>query len=270
MNKWNWPRWMSYFDPNYSPDIAPIPGGDIDKEVLLYIGLNYVSSLYYNGWRGDLPDCEDDCIRMSSLMQSYGIKSTGLLSKYATHKNVAAMITEAYAGCSPRSRFHIHISGHTGQSRGPEKDKMSEYVCLYDGPLYDRTISKWLKALPPSETIWTCDTCNAAGLLYTRGPGGRQFKSEPPVIAPDVATDIQASVIMIAGCDEGFSSISTGKGGMLTNSLIRADLSKVSPVDWFGETMAGMNVSRQKPIYQERGPVSDDFRNGPVIKWVKK
>ncbi|MBK9315504.1 MAG: caspase family protein [Acidobacteria bacterium] len=110
------------------------------KALSLHIGLNSVDPAHYGGWSGDLNACEFDANDMAAIAKSSGMKSTVLLTKDGTRKNMLDAIRAAAKQLKSGGLFFMTFSGHGGQIpdvTGEEDDKKDETWCLYDGQLID-------------------------------------------------------------------------------------------------------------------------------------
>jgi metacaspase-1 len=113
-----------------------VPGAAVS----LHIGLNSVDPRHYQGWSGDLMACEQDAADMAAIAAASGMRSSVLLTRNATRKNVLASIRKAAKQLEAGDFFFLSYSGHGGQVTdvtGEEADKKDETWCLYDGQLID-------------------------------------------------------------------------------------------------------------------------------------
>jgi len=227
------------------------------------IGWNEVDPRYYNGWRGTLADCEMDADNCTVRFRSLGIP-TALLTTFDAPRDVCrAAMHKAMEGMQPKDLLIVSVSGHGGQQRdkdGDESDGMDEYLCAPDGPVLDDTIFEWLNDVPEGVRIlWICDTCNSATMV--RSAAG-------PVVFRDEAipAGFKGELILLAGCADGKSSLSTGTGGQWTNSLMAMGPADKSPRRLFDDAAAYMQLTYggQVPAFTTY-KASEEFQNEILI-----
>jgi hypothetical protein len=221
------------------------------------IGWNSVNPSKYGGWAGPLPDCELDAERAASMLRSKGIETLTLLTKNATIDACRNVLRKSLDGMKDGDWLIVWISGHGGQKRdrnGDEKDGLDEYVCAYDGPILDDTINEWLNYVPSGvRVLWICDTCHS----------GTMMRSAPAFESSAIPTDFKGQLILISGCTESGISMSSGRGGVLSTSLLKTGPEARTPKSWFDAAKA--IIDGQEPQYVEYGNVTEDFRNGAII-----
>jgi hypothetical protein len=223
------------------------------------IGLDSVDPAAYSGWSGPLADCELDSRRMASAWSALGVPVHQLLTERATIANVQRTVAYAAGQLAEGGLLLIHTSGHGGQWRdtsGDEADGLDEYLCLYDGGLSDDVINAMLEAMTkPIRILWICDTCNS-GTMYRKPVEFRQDA---------IPVEFPGQLIIIAGCNEGDTSQSTGHGGVCTLAVLEVGLSGISPLALFDEAAEIAAESDQIMICNEYGAVTDSFRYEPFI-----
>jgi hypothetical protein len=226
------------------------------------IGLDSVDPAAYSGWSGPLADCELDSRNMASAWSALGVPVHQLLTARATIANVQRTVAYAAGQLAEGGLLLIHTSGHGGQWRdtsGDEADGLDEYLCLYDGGLSDDVINAMLEAMTkPIRILWICDTCNSGTMYRTTEPVEFDTAAVP--------VDFPGQLIIIAGCDEGDTSQSTGKGGVCTLSVLSVGMANISPLELF-DMAADLAATRdQIMICNEYGNVTDAFRYEAFIK----
>jgi len=224
------------------------------------IGANRVDPSAYRGWEGKLPDCEYDAMRAADLWESYGIPTTTLLTENATRNKCYETLKKSISELTAGDLLIVWISGHGGQMpdySGDESDQLDEYVCAYDGPVTDDTINKWLSEVPEGICIlWICDTCHS----------GTMYKIDPPVFSKKAMSSFKGQLILISGSTEDSYSISTGRGGVLSNALQKVSPKNKSPKQWFEEAIKLIPKETQQPQYVEYGKITDEFRYGIIVE----
>lgn len=124
------------------------------KGLSLHIGIDKLNPKCYptdpddlegSGWEGPLNACERDANDMQKLADSQGFKSTILLTKKATSKNVTNALRKAAQTLGEGDSFFLTYSGHGGrvedisgdEKKGPE----DQTWCLYDRQFIDDEIA---------------------------------------------------------------------------------------------------------------------------------
>jgi hypothetical protein len=236
----------------------PIPATGDRVMRAVTIGLDRVNPAAHGGWSGDLSDCEFDAKFAAQVWKSFGVPTTTLLTARATREGVKAALRDSVAGLKDGDWLIVWLSGHGGQEKdqsGDESDRLDEYVCLYDGPLSDDVINDWLSKTPEGVRIlWICDTCHS-GTMHRR----------PPVFGPRAVREFKGQLILISGCAESGTSLSTGQGGVLSTALHDTGPEGQTPSAWARDARARIPPTTQVPQYVEYGQVSDDFRFGEIV-----
>ena len=163
------------------------------------IGWDRVDPKVWNGWSGDLEDCEFDATFWSETWESFGIDAPYLLTEKATITNCYELLKSTVKKTKDGDWLIVCVSGHGGQ----EPDH--EYICAYDGPIVDKTINQWLSLVTNKLNIlWILDTCHS----------GDMYKSQPVKFrAAAIPKDFAGGLILLAGCSKDKYSLSTGKRG---------------------------------------------------------
>jgi len=249
----------------FSPVIDCARTGHITRAVC--VGWNSVLPSAYNGWDGALSDCESDAQTWADKFRGYGIPTALLKTSNATVARCRGALRTALTGMKAGDDLLVSISGHGGQradTDGDESDHKDEYLCAYDQPVLDDTIHDWLNRVPAGVRItWICDTCNS----------GTMVRSAPPVVfrRRAIPRSFSGELILMAGCNDGESSMSTGEGGQWTLSLSAMGPGQgaeaKSPRKWFdlGAAYMMLNFDNQIPVFTTY-KASGDFINGPLIK----
>jgi metacaspase-1 len=231
--------------------------GYMAQGLALTIGLNAVDAAHYGGWSGVLNACEADAGDMRALAQScsFGVKT--LLTAAATRKNLTAEITRAAGELKTGDIFLLSYSGHGGQLpdlSGEEPDDLDETWCLYDGQLLDDEIHDLLAKFSTGVRILVLsDSCHSGTVtrmayyrsqLFNLVSGTRpviNYRFMPPEIALRTYRDnrvfyeklqkskhtaktrpeVQASVLLISGCQDNQYSADGIYNGLFTSQLLR-------------------------------------------------
>lgn len=218
------------------------------------VGLNRVDPAKWGGWSGPLSDCEFDAELWHETWRDIGYQSTNLLTEAATVANVRGALEWGIDGMRAGDLLIVEISGHGGQgpdSEGEGADGRGEYLCLFDGPLSDNTINRWLRSVPPGVFIlWGADTCHSGTMYRT-----------PKRFTRRATSGFLGELILLAGASENSYSLSTGNGGMWSNARQATGPTGMTPLTWFIAAKALVPPDKQIPVYAEYGEVSDAFRN---------
>ena len=169
------------------------------KAISIHIGLNSVDPRHYAGWSGDLVACEFDANDMAAIAHDAGMKSTLLLTKEATRKNVLAAVRAASGTLQAGDLLFVTYSGHGGQIEdvsGEEEDKKDETWCLYDGELIDDEVFLELSRIAAGVRVLVLsDSCHSGTVTRARVPEGSQAgrsKMMPPSVAMRTYREHQA------------------------------------------------------------------------------
>ena len=254
--------------PDPAPDpppvvVEPTPASTDQVKRAVCIGWNRVDPAAYNGWSGDLEDCEFDASFAGEMWRENEVLTRVLLTAHATRDACRAALRDSLDGMRAGDMLIVWVSGHGGQgpdATGEGADNLGEYVCAYDGPVKDNTINEWLRLaserVPGIRILWICDTCHS----------GTMFKRPPVNFRPEaIPAMFDGELILLAGCAEDAYSLSTGQGGMWSTALHDTGPHGQSPASWFAAAKALVPGDQQVPVYAEYGAVSDAFRNGVIL-----
>lgn len=228
------------------------------KGLALTIGLNSVDPKHYAGWSGKLNACEADAQDMGDIARSRGFKVHTLLTKRATRGAVLRGMARAAKTSKPGDIFMLTYSGHGGQvpdRNNEEPDGQDETWCLYDGELIDDEIYTALgRFARGARVLVLSDSCHSGtvtkAMFYTArgaapgaattGAGGVRYRNMPREVAlrtyrahramydklqasikGDPEDAVQASVILISGCQDNQLSQDGDFNGLFTANLLR-------------------------------------------------
>lgn len=225
------------------------------KGMALTIGLNSVNPERYGGWDGQLVACEADATDMAEIARSAGFDVTTLLTQAATRDHVIAELERAARVLADNDIFMLSYSGHGGQlpdKNSDEDDALDETWCLYDAELVDdeiyRQLGKFAKGV---RIVVFSDSCHSGTVTkdtYYRSirttPRGDtepvRYRFMPPEVAQRVYREnrqfydailedpalkeargaIQASVLLISGCQDNQYSADGPFNGLFTSRLL--------------------------------------------------
>ncbi|MCW3101573.1 MAG: hypothetical protein JWO09_13 [Bacteroidetes bacterium] len=237
------------------------------KGISLHIGLNYVDPNHYSGWDGKLTAAEYDANDMYLITKSQGLQPTTLIRNEATRSAVISKIKTAAATLAANDLFVISYSGHGGQlpdMNGDEADSMDETWCLFDGELVDDELSNlWSTFKKGVRILIISDSCHSGTIAKLARSSERARTEFTPKCMPDEiasttyfnnkefynsilksvkdvdSENIQASVKLIAGCQDNQYSYDGTFNGQFTAALKRI---------WNGGKFSGDYLSFYKQI----------------------
>ena len=229
------------------------------KGISLHLGLNAVSPEHYGGWAGKLNACEADAQDMADIAKQKGFATTLLMTEKATRAGVLDGLKQAANDLKSGDIFLLTYSGHGGQlpdKNGDEDDGEDETWCLFDGELVDDELySAWSKFAKGVRVLVLSDSCHSGTVVkfaYYQGtvrsraasvtePDQVRYRVMPPEIAlrtyrqnqamyDPILSDpalseskgrVQASVLLISGCQDNQLSGDGTFNGVFTGNLLR-------------------------------------------------
>ena len=226
------------------------------KGLALTIGLNAVNPKHYEGWKGELNACEPDAGDMADIALAQKFKVQTLLTKRATRSAVLAGMARAAKALKAGDIFLLSYSGHGGQipdRNSDEADHQDETWCLYDGELIDDEIYTALGRFKRGVRVLAfADSCHSgtsikemfyaarATAIGTSAPKPR-YRNMPSSVAlrtyrahramydklqksvkSNAEQSVQASAILISGCQDSQLSLDGDFNGLFTANLLRA------------------------------------------------
>jgi metacaspase-1 len=226
------------------------------KGLALTIGLNAVNPKHYEGWKGELNACEADANDMADIARAQKFKVQTLLTKRATRSAVLAGMARAAKALKAGDIFLLSYSGHGGQvpdRNSDEADQQDETWCLYDGELIDDEIYTALGRFKRGVRVLAfSDSCHSgtsikemfyaarAAATGTSAPKVR-YRNMPSSVAlrtyrahramydklqksvkSNAEQTVQASAILISGCQDSQLSADGDFNGLFTANLLRA------------------------------------------------
>jgi hypothetical protein len=260
----------------------------------LHIAVDKTDRKAYSGTFVDLEACVADARAVENLAKARGFTTERLHDSKATAEAVLAKLGELAERLVADDVLFLSYSGHGSQVPGSadasEVDTLDETWVLHDRQLLDDEIFQALAAFARGVRIFVIsDSCNSGtALRLDRGlqtaatepvapPGTRQrwfpwsarkkdfderrdlYESVRAGLDPQV-TDIAASVIYFAACQDGQSALEKDGQGCFTRAFLSGAKSGApgSYAALFGYIAAEMSDLVQVPNYVPMG--SDDFK----------
>lgn len=213
------------------------------------------------GWVGKLNGCENDANDMQDIAKNLKFNTQLLLTKNATREAVISRINEAAEKLKSGDFFFLSYSGHGGtlpDYNNDELDSQDETWCLYDGELIDDETYTLLSKFDSGVRIFVLsDSCHSGTVVRQKisdespiNNGKNYVPSLPYKELPfDVAIatyannkdfykgllenskvskskidgdNIQASVILISGCQDHQLSLDGSFNGKFTGAVKHA------------------------------------------------
>lgn len=227
------------------------------KGLALAIGLNSVNPEHYGGWSGELIACEADAEDMANIATSQGFDVSTLLTKDATREQVTTKIKDAAKALQSGDILVLSYSGHGGQLpdlNDDEPDAQDETWCLYDGELVDDEIYALLGEFPQGVRILVfSDSCHSGTVTkaayYREKVDVRssnmdinqvRYRFMPSTVAlrtyrankdfydkilkdvqlKDAEDKVEASALLISGCQDNQFSMDGDFNGLFTSQLL--------------------------------------------------
>jgi hypothetical protein len=225
------------------------------KARAIHIGLNIVDPAAYGGWDGRLTACEADAADMQAIATAAGISSSKkLLSKEAKREAVLAELRSAARELVAGDLLLLTYSGHGGQvpdRNHDEDDFLDETWCFYDGQLLDDELfAEWSKFAKDVRILVLSDSCHSGTVVRVSPTSpathsapidaaagvprampqefvGRAYRARRELYdglqktPPKREGDIQASVLLISGCQDPQTSMDGPFNGAFTGALLR-------------------------------------------------
>jgi hypothetical protein len=224
----------------------------------IHIGLNAVDPSQYNGWDGQLQACEADALDMRDIANARGFSPTVLLTEEATAQTVTDALSNAAAELDAGDMLLLTYSGHGGQvpdlhGGDEEADAKDETWVLYDRMLIDDELyALWGAFKRGVRILVLSDSCHSGSVVRealdalaanpaTRAMVGGEaprFRDMPRDVeaatyqkhkalydgiqrahARGDQVQVEASVILISGCQDNQLSQDGDRNGLFTQRL---------------------------------------------------
>ena len=225
--------------------------------ISIHIGLNEVDPDHYGGWSGKLNACEADARDMTRIAGERGFETTTILTPDATTDAVASAISDAAGKLEAGDIGFFTYSGHGGQVpdlNGQEQDDLDETWVLFDRQFVDDELYDLYSQFAAGTRIFVLsDSCHsgsvnrdifdvtvphvvAAAMVDTPEPRTKDLPKEVAKktyeqneeLYADVqkshpageAADIDATVLLISGCQDNQLSLDGERNGLFTQQLL--------------------------------------------------
>ena len=267
---------------------GPSPGarGVMPQALSLHIGLNEFDPAHY-GEPGTLAGCENDARDMAALARKEGIKPivSPLLTAKATAANVVNAIKKAAAELEDGDTLFVTYAGHGAQvpdTNGDEPDRMDETWCLYDRMLIDDELAAlWASFRAGVRIVMLSDSCHSGSVSRAKRSGaverlaaGKRHRLIPPPRALRIYRNnkgiydaiqlgtktrsqakIQASVLLISGCQDNQLSGDGDVNGLFTETLksVWNDGAFMGTYRQLRDSVAALMPRYQQPRYSLEG-----------------
>jgi metacaspase-1 len=230
----------------------------LPQGISINIGLNQVDANHYTGWSGQLRACEADAGDMVRIAGAKGFdESTKILTRDATADAVTRAISDAAGKLQAGDILFLTYSGHGGQvpdTNGDEPDQLDETWVLYDRQLVDDELyDLWSKFAPGTRILVFSDSCHSGsvnrGIFDLAAPhvvealmdGTKESRTKdlPKDVAEQTyeqnkelydevqqahpsaeSAKIDATVILISGCQDNQLSLDGDKNGLFTQQVL--------------------------------------------------
>jgi hypothetical protein len=252
----------------------------------IHIGLNRVDAEAYGGWDGALAGCLNDARDMEAITTSLGYTTTSLHDEEATAQAVLGAISDAAGTLIAGDILVVSFSGHGGQvadQDGDESDALDETIVCYDRMLIDDELYASFQQVPAGVRIlMLSDSCHSGTVV--RALYARELASPVRVIpaavladqmrrraalyrrAKDAAggarrTDVEASLILISGCQDNQLSSDGDVNGLFTEKLLAvwADGGFAGGYRAFHQRIVALMPAVQTPNYLTSGTSDPAF-----------
>ncbi len=234
----------------------------------LCVGLPEVDPAAYGGCRQPCPGCDLAATDFSNVLSAAGFETTLLLNAQATRAGVLSAMQRVSATMSEGDLLVMSVAGHGARERvkgaGGVED-VHESWCLWDGKLLDDDIVAGIRAFAPGvRIVMVNDQCHSGG-IFAGTDRALRFSG---ILRGEFGDVRSPSLIQFAACRAEESSIGYPIGGTWTTALMKvlAVDRRISWREWFDRAKAHPSLDgRQQPQWNEMGPVSGAFRDGPVF-----
>ena len=227
---------------------------------MINIGLNEVDPAHYGGWDGKLNACEADAKDMSRIGSDKGFDGETLLTKDATADNILSAIGGAAKDLGKGDILFLTYSGHGGQVKDKhrdEEDAKDETWVAFDRQIVDDELfALWSQFDAGVRIFVLSDSCHSGTvtraalydevLIPQEVDRGLIDVDEPQPKAMPLETeeetykqnqdlydgiqkehkagddvDVDATVILISGCEDNQLSMDGNKNGLFTATLLK-------------------------------------------------
>ena len=240
------------------PGAGPESEEDIMAQgISVHLGLNSVDPAHYQGWAGPLNACENDAAGMAQICGAKGFATSCLLTGQATRAAVERAVRSAAATLQAGDSFLISYSGHGGQipdRNGDEDDALDETWCLFDGEILDDELNQLYATFRAGVRVTvfsdSCHSGTVVRMLIRSGlaspglalsPLTAATEVRPRIMPPEIMRTtyyanqafydglvaargpkarVQASLILVSGCQDNQLSMDGPFNGAFTGQLL--------------------------------------------------
>jgi hypothetical protein len=240
------------------------------KALALLVGLKSVDPASYNGWdgTGGCWGCELDVDNVGRILSPLGYEIKTLKTAEATRNGILASLYRASENTVEGDIFVFYYSGHGGQQpdlNGDEVDNKDETLVAYDREVIDDKIHEALTRFTSGvRVVMISDSCNSGSNYRGRMtiPLNNEAIFRPVARTSTQRVNINALLIHLGGCRDGFTSAGYYGGGAFTMALCNAwqNGEFTGTFKELHEKICELITTSQKPQYNEYGQVTDAFR----------
>ena len=214
----------------------------------------------YPGTQNDLSDCVMDQNYVAKFLTKnypeFTIKKfiNSAVTRSAFENAIKAQLIVMVSG----DILLIHYSGHGTNGidpSGTEADGYSEALYLHDGSYWDREFSKVLEIIPSgAKVIIALDSCFARGSTHKNISRRKSRFIETQKLKPGMKRKRSAlknemfNYVVLAACQEGQTSSSTGNGGVFTIHWVEAWNRDFTYKQWSDKTTELTKEDREDQI----------------------
>ncbi|WP_346237144.1 caspase family protein [Niabella insulamsoli] len=217
--------------------------------ISLHIGLNKIDKKHY-GSDYPLAGCINDAKDMIAIAkQKKYDESYILIDEAGTYKNITDHLVMAAKKLRKGDLFFISYSGHGAYVPDKNKDEIDgkdETWCLYDRMILDDELAQyWARFKRGVRIFMISDSCHSGTVSRAIKPDGtldgplegrtRLIKEGPKIFAKHKslynnatsgsaglkAKRINASVILLSGCQDNQTSLDGDKNGLFTEKMLK-------------------------------------------------
>lgn len=262
----------------------------------IQIGLNHVDPEAYGGWDGALSGCINDAKAMQRIAQSLNFDTTILIDSEATSSRVLEEISNSALELRSGDILLMTYSGHGGQVddvNGEEEDAKDETWVLWDRELVDDELyALWSQFDPGVRIVVLSDSCHSGTVARMRvaqeihksrshSKAGTPKTKNMPLDKEREENDrkralyntvqylsggkayrnVQASVILISGCQDNQLSSDGDVNGLFTEKVLEVWDNGAFSGDYadFHREILNMMPPDQSPNYFVTGMPYSEF-----------
>lgn len=232
------------------------------KAYSLNIGLNKVDTDAYDGDITELETCITDAHAMEEIaFQLDYTKTKLLLEENATRSAFFKNVEEIRDRMNPGDLFLLTFSGHGSQvvdENGDEPSGYDQTWCFYDGQVIDDEIHGLLKTFKKGHRILILsDSCFSGEII--KDPNASILFGQTKRIN---LTGVEASVRLIAGCQENEPAKGSRKNGLFTEALLKVwnnGAFSGAYQAFYNAIVSEIPFNGQTPNHLIAGPLDEEF-----------